>query len=222
MASLLAGAVIGVIISCLQKSNNINPLLVGILGTFMLYSINLQIAGRPNINLLNKPTLLSIVGIDNWTAILFIITVCLALVLITLLQSNFGLKLRAFGYNRKLLYVLGSNAERYRLLGLVISNSFAALSGCFAAQVNGFADINMGMGVALVSIGAIIIGRELLIADRLKFFAIKDILACILGILVYFTCLNVLLRIGIDPINLKFILGIIIFISLSKLPRKRF
>ena len=114
---------------------------------------------------------------------------------------------------------LGKPAELYRTIGLSISNCLAALTGTLSAQVNGFADINMGFGVALVGIGAIIIGRHILIHAN-NFNAFKEIFSCLIGILFYFIALGVLLRIGIDPTNLKLILGIVLFISLSSVKER--
>lgn len=76
----------------------------------------------------------------------------------------------------------------------------------------------MGFGVALVGIGAIVIGRHILIHAN-NFNAFKEIFSCLMGILFYFIALGFLLRIGIDPINLKLILGIVLFISLSSVKR---
>lgn len=199
----------------MQKNNRINGLIAGILASFMLYSVNLQIMQRPNISVLGMPTLLSILDLENWLIPLVIINCLIICSVIMLLKGKLGLFLRAFGFNKDLLINLGKPAELYRTIGLSISNCLAALTGTLSAQVNGFADIdiNMGFGVALVGIGAIVIGRH-------NFNAFKEIFSCLIGILFYFIALGVLLRIGIDPINLKLILGIVLFISLSSVKRE--
>jgi putative ABC transport system permease protein len=130
------------------------------------------------------------------------------------LRSQWGLLLRAFGSNQSLLSVLGHSTEFYRSLGLSISNACAALSGALAAQINGFADINMGLGVSLIGIGAVVIGRQLIIGRKESFYLLKELFSCFLGILTYFSCMSILLRIGINPINLKFILGLVLFFAL--------
>jgi putative ABC transport system permease protein len=156
--AVIAGIVVGKIVALMQRHNQVNDLIVGVLASFMLYSINLQILGRPNISLLDKPNLLTIFGITNWIIILVIIGISLIVVLVILLNSKFGLLLRAFGQDQKLLSILGKHAEKYRIFGLALSNMLASITGVLAAQINGFADINMGFGVALVGIGAIVIG----------------------------------------------------------------
>ena len=44
--AVIAGSVIGVIVSFMQKNNRVNNLTAGILASFMLYSVNLQIMQR--------------------------------------------------------------------------------------------------------------------------------------------------------------------------------
>lgn len=217
--AVISGGIIGSIVSFMQKNNRINGLIAGILASFMLYSVNLQIMQRPNISVLGMPTLLSILDLENWLVPLIIINCLIIFAVIILLKGKLGLFLRAFGFNKDLLINLGKPAELYRTLGLSISNCLAALTGTLSAQINGFADINMGFGVALVGIGAIVIGRHILIHAN-NFNAFKEIFSCFIGILFYFIALSVLLRIGIDPINLKLILGIVLFISLSTVCKK--
>lgn len=201
----------------MQKNNRINGLIAGILTSFMFYSVNLQIMQRPNISVLG--ILLSILDLENWLIPLVIINCLIICSVIILLKGKLGLFLRAFGFNKDLLINLGKPAELYRTIGFSISNCLAALTGTLSAQVNGFADINMGFGVALVGIGVIVIGRHILIHAN-NFNAFKEIFSCLIGRLFYFIALDFLLRIGIDPINLKLILGMVLFISLSSIKRE--
>lgn len=219
MLAILGGAAVGLVVALMQRNNIVDSLVVGILASFMLYSINLQCMGRPNISVLGMPTILSQMNQENWIVPLSLFGVLIIIGLIILLRSRTGLILRSFGQNQKLLCVLGKKPEHYRLLGLVISNSLAALSGSFVAQVNGFADINMGFGVALVSIGAIVIGRHVLIKHHENFNSFKGCASCFIGIFLYFVSLSSLLRIGINPVNLKLALGVVLFISLLKTHR---
>jgi putative ABC transport system permease protein len=215
--SILGGSLVGTIVSLMQRNNIVSDLVVGILAGFMLYSVNLGVMKRPNISVLDMTNLLSITNQDSWIVPLSIISLLLIIGLIILLKSRVGLLLRSFGQNQKLLSILGKKPENYRMLGLIISNSLAALSGSIAAQVNGFSDINMGFGIALVSIGAVVMGRHILIKQNANFCAMKEIISCFLGIFIYFICLSLLLRVGMNPANLKFALGALLFISLRKI-----
>lgn len=221
LLSIMGGSFVGSIVSLMQRNNIVSDLVVGILASFMLYSVNLGVMERPNLSVLDMPNLLSITNQEHWVIPLGIVALLLIIGLILLLKSKLGLLLRSFGQNQKLLYILNKKPESYRLLGLTISNSLAALSGSIAAQVNGFADINMGFGIALISIGAVVIGRHILIKQNENFCAIKEIISCFIGILIYFICLSSLLRIGVNPANLKFALGALLFISLRKIHGRR-
>lgn len=214
--SIIAGAFVGVCVGLMQRHNRVSDLVVGILASFMLYSINLQVLGRPNISLIGKDTILSYTSGDQWIIPLLVINFLLALFLIILLRSEFGLLLRAFGHNQRLLTILGKPAELYRILGLALSNCLAALSGALTAQANGFSDINMGLGVALISIGAVVIGTHILNRQE-TFQASKALIACAFGIFLYFMCLGSLLKAGINPANLKFVLGAILFVTLRRI-----
>jgi len=215
--SVLAGSIVGVVVSYMQRNNIVNDLVAGVLASFMLYSVNLQILGRPNISLLGKTTILSLINMTDWIIPLLILAIILIIILTLFLSSGVGLALRAFGQDQKLLCILGKSPENYRILGLVLSNMLASLTGLVAAQVNGFADINMGFGVALVGIGAVVIGRQLIIRVYGSFDALKEIIACFVGIFLYFSCMSILLRIGVNPIHLKLLLGIMLFFAMRKI-----
>ncbi|WP_353283896.1 ABC transporter permease subunit [Wolbachia endosymbiont (group A) of Lypha dubia] len=214
--SMLAGMIVGSIVSFMQKNDRICSLIAGILASFMLYSVNLRILRRHNISILGTPTILSLFNLENWL-IPLIITNCIIIIsLVFLLNGRLGLLLRAFGYNKNLLGILGKRPEVYRTIGLALSNGLAALTGALAAQVNGFADINMGIGLALTSVGAIVIGLHIFRGNPQYFHIFRQVIACFVGIFFYFVSLSSILHIGIDPVNLKLVLGVILFISLQR------
>ena len=79
----------------------------------------------------------------------------------------------------------------------------------------------MGVGNALISIGAIVIGGHLFLKKHQKFSPFFELLACALGIFLYFVCFQAFLRLGIDPANLKFVLGLSLFFTLWNVRRDR-
>lgn len=128
-----------------------------------------------------------------------------------------GLSLRAFGCNPHLLKKLGKNPAIYLGIGLAISNMLSALCGVMTAQLSGYADIQMGLGMALTAIGAVVIGKKLLsgIIKSDQFSAITGACSCFLGAFIYFLILNVLFNMGLNPIYLKLFIGIILVVFLS-------
>lgn len=208
--SILSGAVAGIGVSIIQAKNRINPLIAGIIGLFMLYTLNFEMMGRPNISLqhiyINK----------SWSFSL--IFLCLA-VLIAILSSHLGLMLRAFGNNSELLRTLGKCVEGYRMLGLALSNSLAAFSGIITACLIGYADLNMGFGMTLTGIGTVVIGKEIVkrVLPRLAYSGAIEMMAVFLGVYLYFLAVNGLLSFNINPIYLKFFLGLaLIFLLRGK------
>jgi putative ABC transport system permease protein len=221
IAALFGGLLAGLAVCALQRIAKINSLIASILAVFMLYSVNFAILNQPNISLLNSSTLLG--NLQNGNAQLFLLVILLfAIVLFLgiflLIRSPFGLTFRAFGVNKKLLSKLGKHPTFYLAVGLGLSNMMAALCGVMTAQINGYADINMGVGTALTGIGAVVIGCKLmrtLFLHTGSFSLVIDLMGCLLGGYLYFLMLNVFLLIGLNPIYLKLCLGLLLAVFLS-------
>ncbi len=219
LMALLGGALAGMMSAFIQRGGRVDPLLAGVLATFILSSLNLVIMGKPNISLLEQQTLVSsafsISDTVGWLLVALYSSLFCGFTLLVL-KSGFGLRLRAFGDNPLLLLRMGTNIEFLRVCGFALTNMLAAASGCLTAQTVGYADIGMGFGMTLTGIGAIILGRQILgrFGKRMYFRAGMEMLACLLGVVLYFFALNLLLRMDFDPIYLKMILGIVLVIFL--------
>jgi putative ABC transport system permease protein len=53
----------------------------------------------------------------------------------------------------------GVNPEWLKLIGVGLSNGLVALSGAFAAQYQGFSDVNMGQGIVVAGLASVMIGE---------------------------------------------------------------
>lgn len=213
--ALLSGAMAGVMVSLIQRGGRVDPLLAGVLATFILASGNLVLMGRPNINLLSQTTLLSGAFAKSENFGWFVVAMyCGAFCILTclLISSRLGLTLRALGDNPQLLHRLGKNVEAYRMFGFAFTNSLAAAAGCLTAQTVGYADIGMGFGMTLTGIGAIILGQQIirLVMKNISARVAIDFFACLFGVLLYFFAINALLRVDVDPVYLKMILGLVL------------
>lgn len=223
LVAMLAGVCAGTLVACMQRHQKIDALLAGVLATFILASGNLIMMGRPNINLLTQNTLVSsafaISDARGYLLVAIIVAILCGGALL-LLKSAFGLRLRAFGDNPQLFTRYGFATERYRCFGFSLTNCLAACAGCLTAQTVGYADINMGIGMTLTGLGAIIAGQQLTMRFlkknhlRIGF----EFLACLIGVLLYFALMNTLLRLGVDPLYLKIILGLILIFFLRTAP----
>jgi len=221
IGAVLGGVMIGFGVSTIQRGQKINSLLAGVLATFILLSGNLLIMGRPNISLLNKITLVSSAFEHSQLhgyMLVTILSISSCLLVCFILLTRFGLILRAFGDNPQLLQRMGKPIEIYRLFGFALTNSLAAISGCLTAQTVGYADIGMSYGVTLTALGAVILGKQVLatILTQQKFNLSVEFSSCFIGVLVYFFAINGLLRLDINPLYLKMLLGgvLIIFLRL--------
>ena len=218
--ALTAGFIVGLLVCLMQRVARINSLIAGILAVFMLYSINFAVMGRINIGLFdtNHLALQSNNHFIVWGT-LIVVSICAGGGLILLLRSRLGLLLRAFGSNPFLLEKLGHQSIYYLGLGLAVSNLLAALSGLLTAQANGYADINMGEGVALIGIGSVVMGcqliKSLLTRRQYHFNVALDIGCCFVGVFLYFLILNILVKSGINLIYLKLALGMLLVFFLS-------
>lgn len=217
-AAVLSGFLAGALVALVQRKNRIDPLIAGILMAFVLHSLSLIIMQRPNIGLNGSASILG-ATLSSHLIILGIITLALSFGLAFFLSSLFGLKLKAFGNNQILLAMHGINPEYFRIFALAVSNGLVAFSGALVAQANGYADINMGFGQALIAIAMILVGRQLLSllkeADSLSDF--NSILFTFIGVFLYFILTNEVIRLGLSPMYLKMAIGglLIIFLSLS-------
>lgn len=219
ISAILSGAIVGVGVSVMQRGQKIDSLLAGVLATFILLSGNLIIMGRPNISLLSQVTLVSkafqnseLIGLI--LAALFSGIFCLAVCIILL--TRFGLILRALGDNSNLLERRGKPIELYRSLGFAMTNGLAAVSGCLTAQTVGYADISMSYGMTLTALGTVVLGRQILsvVLSCRKFNIGSEFSACFIGVLFYFFAVNGLLRLEINPLYLKMLLGLVLIIFL--------
>ena len=219
--SILAAVVCGFAAGCLTGLLNtrlkINSLLAGILMMTMLYSINLRIMGRSNIQLLTVDTLLT--PLENLDMnrfipiILFFLLVTVVVKLITdlFLHTQIGFAMRATGDNEQMIRTLGVNTDNMTVMGLGLSNALVAASGALVAQNQGFADVGMGIGMIVAALAAIIIGETLVGTKTIQ----RLTLAAIVGSIIYKLIISIGLRLGLAPTDLKMATGAMVILALG-------
>ncbi len=232
-AGFLAGCVTGL----LHTKGKINPLLAGILMMIALYSINLRILGKPTIPLLNESTLFTQMtslfeklGIDRvingmlqsfgiaqvpktWAifVMMAIVTTLIKFGLDYFLKTEIGLALRATGNNQKMIRSFSANTDSYIVFGLGLSNALVAFSGALIAQLNGFADAGMGIGLIVIGLASVIIG-EALFGTKTIF---RTTLAVVLGAIVYRIVVTIALRVKfLEAGDMKLITAVLVIFAL--------
>lgn len=202
------GGIAGLLTATLFTKLRIKPLLSGILTMTILYSVNLKINGKSNIPLFSQD---SIFDLGSTMIILLIIVLGIKILLDLFLKTETGYLLIATGDNESLVKSLGQNSNKYKILGLMLSNGLVSLSGALMAQVQGFADITMGNSIIVVALASIIIGD----AVRKNSDKIKLTTRAIFGAVVYKIIGGVAIDLGLEPSDLKAISAIIVIIFLS-------
>jgi putative ABC transport system permease protein len=114
-----------------------------------------------------------------------------------LLSTNIGLFLRATGENEVFVRNLKENPKKFIILGLVVSNSLIALSGCLFAQYVGYSDIGIGQGMLVSMLTAMIIGENIVRPSTLN----RQIISAFFGAVVFQFLYSLALEIGVKPIS---------------------
>ena len=185
--AMLAGALAGYLTAWLNVRLRIMQLLASILVMIALYSVNLRIMGKPNVALINDPTVFSLVEFggmpDYWLKplVLLVIVIAAKLLIDLFFASEAGLAMRATGNNPRMARAQGISTDRLTVWGLALSNALVALAGALFVQTQGGADISMGIGTIVIGLAAVIIGETILPARSL----VITTLACILGAVLY-------------------------------------
>jgi len=240
-AGMLAGATTGTI----HTKFKIQGLLSGILVMTALYSVNLHVMGKSNVPLLSSVTLATkaesagaaiagatTVNLLGWNvairdaAVFVEILVGMILfagILYAFFRTNLGTAMRATGDNDQMIRALGVSDGAMKTFGLAVSNGLIALSGALLAQYQGFADVQMGIGMVVWGLASVIIGEALVGTRQLGL----TITGTIMGSVLFRLLVAIALRWGLNPNDLKMITAAFVFVALilpafiAKLGRKK-
>jgi putative ABC transport system permease protein len=217
LMAIICGFSAGCCTGLLNTKLKINSLLAGILMMTILYSVNLRIMGRSNIQLLTVNTLLT--PLENLDVNRFIpiiafflfVALCVKFLTDMFLHTQMGFAMRATGDNEQMIRTLGVNTDTMTVLGLGISNAFVALSGALVAQDQGFSDVGMGIGMIVAGLASIIIGEALVGKKTVQ----RLTLAALAGSIIYKFFISLGLRLGLAPTDLKLATGVMVVLALG-------
>ncbi len=228
-----AGSLAGMMTGILHTKFRIHGLLAGILVMTALYSINLHIMGKSNVPLLSDRTLATqaetlasrvshgteSIYIRGWelrirdaallvASLLVSAVACVALYIF--LCTNIGTAMRATGDNPQMVKALGCNIDTMMILGLALSNGLIGLSGALLAQYQGFADVQMGIGMLVWGLASVIIGEALVGRAGLGL----TIYGAVAGTVLFRLLVAIALRWGLNPNDLKLVTAVFVFAAL--------
>jgi putative ABC transport system permease protein len=188
--------------------------------------------GKSNLPLLRERTLASIaeswgasvlgggvVNVAGWEvnsrdlsllAASLIVVAVVSAALYLFFRTNLGTAMQAAGDNAQMIRALGVNVDHMVVLGLALSNGLVGLSGALLTQYQGFADVQMGIGILVWGLASIIIGEALVGVRQLGFL----IVGAVMGSVLFRLLVAIALRGGLNPNDLKLITAAFVFAAL--------
>jgi putative tryptophan/tyrosine transport system permease protein len=225
LVAFIGGVLAGVTTALIHNHLKVPNLLAGILTMTMLYSINIRILGnRANVPVLKEETILSKVselfsGIlpDEYVMLIFfVIVVGIIKVLVDLFfRTDLGMTMGAMGNNEQMVISQGVNPKTLKTIGVGLSNGLVAISGAFAAQYLGFADVGLGQGIIISGLASVMIGEFLVMkSNRIGILTLCAITGSILfhGVMYLGRYYGYLIK--MTPNDLNLIKGLLIIVLL--------
>ena len=220
-AAMAAGVASGFVTALLQTRMGIDSLLAGIIVNTGLYSVNIWIMGGSSLLNMNKTeTVFSLLkdalkggpASGLFTLIIGLAAVALVILFLCLfLRTKLGLAIRATGDNPDMVRSSSINPVFTTTVGLCISNSFTALSGCLMAQSQKSVTVDIGSGMVTVALASLLIGGVFLGRRSIPLRAVGAVLGAFVFRLVY----TIALRFDLPAFMLKLISSVIVVIAIS-------
>lgn len=208
LVALFAGSLSGIITGLLHTKLKLNNLIAGIVVTTGLFSIVLKIAGS-NIALHNKQTIFQTTHLTlkpYYTMLILVVLVSsLFFATYNFLKTEIGFLLSAVGTAPQMLINIGKNVDAYRIFGLVLSNTFAALSGALFVHYTGYFSIWSNIGMLIIGLAGMILAETI----SAHFGS-----ALIIGSMIYQTIIALTFELELDQDWNKLITALMIIILL--------
>lgn len=220
-AAICAGMISGFVTALLQTKMGIDSLLSGIIVNTGLYSVNIAIMGGASLLNMNKTETVftkarmffgrSFLG-PQYRLVVVIAVVALALVLLTwFLKTRLGLAIRATGNNPDMVKSSSINPTFTTIVGLCLSNSLTALSGCLLAQSQKSVNVTIGSGMVTIALASLLIGRAFMGKGGIG----KRAVGAVLGAFVFRLVYTIALRFNLPAYMLKLVSSVIVIIAIA-------
>jgi ribose transport system permease protein len=210
--SLLAGMGIGVLVGLVNgiiSLRGFNPIIVTI-GTLSITSAAATIVAKGySISGLTQLDFMGTRRYDGLPAPVWIAAALFFLLTVFLTRTRDGLRLMAVGGNAEAVRRSGIHANRYKVLGFVISSSCAALGGLVTAAVVTEANPEASPGIIFTALTAVALAGVSLVGGR------GSLPRVLVGALILATISNGLTIKGIDPYWGTGVTGVLLLSSLA-------
>ena len=219
LAAMGVGMVSGCITALLQTKMGIDSLLSGIIVNTGLYSVNIAIMGGASLLNMNRTETVftkarmllegTFLG-PQYRLVVVILFVAAALVLLTwFLRTRLGLAIRATGNNPDMVKSSSINPAFTTIVGLCLSNSLTALSGCLLAQSQKSVNVTIGSGMVTIALASLLIGRAFMGKGSIG----KRAVGAVLGAFVFRLVYTIALRFNLPAYMLKLVSSVIVIIA---------
>ncbi len=220
VAAFACGAAAGGVTGLLHVKLHITDLLSGILVMTALWSVNLAVtSGSAVTPFYNRPTIYTsgpaALISDSHNSLRALVVAFVSCLLVKLLLDEYlktksGLLLRAAGNNPRYVVSLGKDPGNMKILGLMLGNGLAALSGCILCQREESADIYSGTGMIVLGLAAVIVGVNIFSGIRF----LRSTTAVILGAVLYRGVLVAALQMGLPTNYMKLLMAVLLTVVL--------
>lgn len=217
LIAFVAGFLAGTLTAFIHLRFRIHTLLAGILVTTMLYSVNLRLLGKPNVPLFREIKLFDYLDFGPRMANvekIVLVGIIVAVIFGGLrlwFKTEKGIAMRAVGDNPDMAEAQGNNVSAAVLLGIGLAGGFSAFGGSLMVQSQSFVDVNMGLGILINALAALMIGESIL--GRRKM--LNQLAAPFVGSIIYYQLISFCLAAGLAPSDLKIATGAFVLIMLA-------
>ncbi|MDX2194049.1 MAG: hypothetical protein NW201_11880 [Gemmatimonadales bacterium] len=236
-ASLLgataAGYAAGLVTGLLRTALGVDALLAGILSSAAAYSVSLLLMHGSDVPLGLTPTLFTWaegvlggwfpgldgavvldtpVGLKNWAALVTCALVALGTWagITWFFLTRLGLAIRAVGSSPAMARALGAPIKLTVIVGLVLANGLVGFCGGLFVQYQGFANIQMGIGMIVTGLASVVLGEALLRPRSMG----GRVAAVMAGAVAFRLAIAAALRAGLDPNLLKLVTAVVVLVAL--------
>lgn len=208
-ASLIGGALVGILASLLTRMGRLSHLLSSIITIGLFHGINQFISSTYlSLSAFRNPLMLCGGTVYHPELYALLLIGCLAGGgVYLLLKTQLGYSYAVYGNNPDFFRHYGISTSFVFITGITIAHALAGMSGYMVAQSNNFIELNMGMGKVLFCITALIIGKSIVGTEKPY-----SLMVPVVGTIAYFMLQQVLLKIGF---NVKYFTAVQAFILMS-------
>lgn len=219
-ASFVGGAVVGIVAAWFSQKAKFSHLLSAIITIGLFHGVVEWLAGDQQILLSDKNNPLNLYShiLPEYPAfiVVFTLSVLVGIIFFLFLKTQLGVSCAIYGDNPLFLKIYRINQAYVVTSGMALSNGLVGLSGYLISQHLGVINAQVGVGIPLLCISALVIGKSI-------WFSKKNLqlMTPLLGILGYFIIQNILLDCGFTLRYFSMVQALIVAILLFFVARLR-